>query len=103
MGSIGKNKDKFDEVRKSFEFKTQVLSLSVTFFSLVWPFLSFSFPLSRDLTSTLLDYFLALYSPVKSSLNSSISCLICPPSQGNGCGGKESKTGKGQWKTYKTT
>lgn len=36
MGSIGKNKDKFDEVRKSFEFKTQVLSLSVTFFSLVF-------------------------------------------------------------------
>ena len=80
MGSIGKNKDMFDEVRKSFEFKTQVLSLSVTFFSLVFGlFLSFSFPLSSDLTSTLLDYFLALYSPVKSSLKSSISCLICPP------------------------
>lgn len=79
MGSIGKNEDIFDEVRKSFEFKTQVLFLSVTFFSPVFGlFLSFSLPVS-NLTSTLLNYFLALCSPVKSSLNSSISCLICPP------------------------
>jgi len=80
MGSIGKNKDIFDEVGKSFEFKTQVLSLCVTFFSLVLGlFLSFSSPLSNDLTSTLLDCFLALRSPVKSPLNSSLSCLICRP------------------------